>query len=276
MVEKASLAPVRMRLDRTRKHVEELKAAEIEFMTTDPDARSCIVYTQKPGEILVTVHLPNGFPIDLGGIISDAFHQLRSALDNLAYQLWIANGQTPGSKSEFPVFKDETVFDRDAPKRVGGMSIPVQAKVKGLQPFRERPEHPEHSTLWLIHDLNKIDKHRVPQLAALWIATCKGAFRASGPVNARWVYVAERGTVEHGAKLLHLTWDRAQMLILRDTNVIVDLDISADIALKSPERSAFLDPDGQPSDALPITHFLDSALDYFDTRLMPTFAEHIE
>jgi hypothetical protein len=273
---KASLDVVRMRLNRTRKHVKELKAAESEFMRTDPDARSAIHYDQKPGEVLVTVHLPNGFPIDLGGIISDAFHQLRAALDNLAYQLVRANDETPDGKTEFPIFKDEAIFDRDAPRKMRGMSDPVRATIEGLQPFREWPEHPEHTTIWLIHDLNKIDKHRIPQLACLWIATCKGEFRAAGDVGAKWVHVAERGAVEHGATLLRLTWDRAAMLILRDQQVIVDLDISADVAIKSPERTEFLDPDGIPTDALPITHFLDAALDYCDTRLIPSFAQEFE
>jgi hypothetical protein len=36
------------------------------------------------------------------------------------------------------------------------------------------------------------------------------------------------------------------------------------------------DPDGLPSEALPITHFLDAALEYCDVVLLPLFAEEFE
>jgi hypothetical protein len=53
-------------------------------------------------------------------------------------------------------------------------------------------------------------------------------------------------------------------------------DISSDVALKNPERSDFLDPDGIPTEALPITHFLDAALDYCDSTLLPRFADEFK
>ena len=60
--------------------------------------------------------IPPGFPL----IAGEAAHQLRSALDHLVWQLVIANtGATPtGTKSGFPIFKNEKGYDKRAPSMI--------------------------------------------------------------------------------------------------------------------------------------------------------------
>ena len=41
-------------------------------------------------------------PVDLSLVIGDAVHNLRSALDHLAWQLVLANGQTPTTQTAYP------------------------------------------------------------------------------------------------------------------------------------------------------------------------------
>jgi hypothetical protein len=202
--EQASLGTIRTRLGWARKHVEDLKKASDEFMRADPDPGSAIDYKQEPyaGRILVSVHLPDGFPDEFGRLMGGAFHQLRSLIDNLAYQLVLANHGTPTKKTEFPILIDGTDFEAKTRRALDGMSATARAAIKALQPFSEWPEHPEHTTIWLIHELNNIDKHRLAHLACLWIATCGGAFHAKGEVGAKFVHVAERGVAEDGAPLL--------------------------------------------------------------------------
>lgn len=55
--------------------------------------------------------------------------------------------------------------------------------------------------------------------------------------------------------------------------MMMEIEISSDVALKNPERPDFLDPDGEPTEALPITHFFDAALECSDARLPPRFAQ---
>lgn len=113
-----------------------------------------------------------------------AFHQLRSLFDNLAYQLVLANGEEPTKRTEFPILKDGTNFERDTRRALRGMSGTAKTAIKALQPFNEWPKHPEHTTIWLIHELNNIDKHRLAHLACLWIATCNGTLYVKGNVTA--------------------------------------------------------------------------------------------
>jgi hypothetical protein len=129
------------------------------------------------------------------------------------------------------------------------MSSTAKATIKDLQPFNEWPGHPEHTTLFLIHELNNIDKHRLAHLACLWIATCGGTMYMKGNVTAadidgRFEHVAERGVAQHGTPLLDVRWDAAKMKALPNTDMQMEIDISADVALRNPERAGFLDPDG--------------------------------
>jgi hypothetical protein len=54
---------------------------------------------------------------------------------------------------------------------------------------------------------------------------------------------------------------------------MMEIDLSSDVALRNPERDSFLDPDGMPTEALPISHFLDAALKYCETTIAPAFAD---
>ena len=62
----------------------------------------------------------SGIPPGLPLIAGEAAHQLRSALDHLVWQLVIANtGATPtGTKSGFPIFKNEKGYDKRAPSMI--------------------------------------------------------------------------------------------------------------------------------------------------------------
>jgi hypothetical protein len=281
VAEKASLDGIQTRLGWARQYVNDLKKISADFMRPDPNPGSAIDYEQKPGHVLVSVYLPGDFPDEFGRIMGGAFHQLRSLFDNLAYQLVLANHGTPTKKTEFPILKDGTDFDKRTKNALAGMSTTARAEIKALQPFNEWPQHPEHTTLWLIHELNNIDKHRLAHLACLWIATCNATLNTMGgipaaDIDARFEYVAERGVAEHKAPLLDIRWDAAKVAALTGHQVAVDIDISSDVALKNPERTGFLDPDGKPTDALPVAHFLDAALKYCETTVLPRFAQEFK
>jgi hypothetical protein len=160
------------------------------------------------------------------------------------------------------------------------MSPTARATIERLQPFNEWPERPKDTTLWLIHELNNIDKHRIAHLACLWIATCSGTLYGKGAtaaeIEGRIEHVHRRGIAEHGATLLDFRWNPILRKLLPNPEMMMEIDLSSDIALRNPERPSFLDPDGIPTEALPIVHFLNSALDYCDRAVMPAFAKEFE
>ena len=133
-------------------------------------------------EAFVTAEMP---PNDtLGVLIGDFLHNLRSCLDNLAYSL-AASYTSPlpddlADSSEFPIFGDEnragntsvgsamfhhvTRSGDPVPgsglHKIRGWHPDAQTTVEGLQPYYRGTAYRE-DLLWLLHDLDRIDKHRL-------------------------------------------------------------------------------------------------------------------
>ena len=117
-------------------------------------------------------------------LIGDALHNLRSALDALAYSFAVAfTKPLPkeiANSSEFPVFGDEdgkgipgvgnTMFHQTSKKgdpvpgsglfKIRGCDPGVQTIIEGLQPYKRGNAFRSHP-LWVLHDLDRISKHRL-------------------------------------------------------------------------------------------------------------------
>lgn len=97
-----------------------------------------------------------------GPIIGDAVHNLRSALDHLAWQLAVpaARANTP-RRIEFPIFLDDPANNREVhrllTKKINCLRPESHALVYGAQPYKTGDSyHP----LWLLNALWNTDKHR--------------------------------------------------------------------------------------------------------------------
>ena len=110
-------------------------------------------------------------PIDprFGVLAGEIVHHLRSAFDHVAWQLSSDSyRKTDWRKIEFPVFNTEPTakeeMSRYARKVKGIGSRTALTRIGSLQPYRRTcpSDHP----LWLIHDLDRIDKHREIVLVA--------------------------------------------------------------------------------------------------------------
>ena len=146
-------------------------------------------------------------PPRLSILAGDALQNLRSALDHAVYA--VAASQPGGVLPEneralmFPVVANENskgqpadgadVFDRLARRTLPGIPIPVRDFIKQEQPYHWGDGY-EHHWLWLIHDLNRIDKHRRLAVATTFldfqfVSTPPGIepritfHRAEGPVK---------------------------------------------------------------------------------------------
>lgn len=94
-------------------------------------------------------------------LVGDSVHNFRSALDHVAWQLALLTTATPANRTQFPIFRD--------PARFGAEGLVRQARdidaqhhptIEGFQPFRAQ-EGPDESALWLLHELDNADKHRI-------------------------------------------------------------------------------------------------------------------
>ena len=89
--------------------------------------------------------------------MGEVVYNLRSALDQLVWQLVHANYKAPGRHNEFPILDDESRFNEVVKSKLKGVSQESSDKIKEMQAFRENDEWDALKTL---HALCNTDKHR--------------------------------------------------------------------------------------------------------------------
>jgi len=76
-------------------------------------------------------------------------------------------------KTQFPIFFNDTPDNRKTIKRrIRGVATSAEAEIESLQPYKRRPLDPTADLLWLLSELDNIDKHRLllvvnPKFAAM-------------------------------------------------------------------------------------------------------------
>jgi hypothetical protein len=100
-------------------------------------------------------------------MIGDTLHNLRSALDHLAWQLVILDGQKPGEQTQFPI--RETPFSKKGNLTPTQLTPPIRSAeivdaLEKAQPYQGpdgEPIRPDWNPLLHLSRLNNIDKHRL-------------------------------------------------------------------------------------------------------------------
>ena len=95
----------------------------------------------------------------------DAIHQLRSSLDHITYEMvrQVTTDVSVLRKVDFPIFVDQALFDNQSRsvKLLRQYLRPEQfAAIEGTQPYKRKPSAPETDPLWILSELDNIDKHR--------------------------------------------------------------------------------------------------------------------
>jgi hypothetical protein len=149
---------IRLKIERAKQHIRDLDAAISAFLRDHP-------YTlgAKPHPMSQIRHTTlyvaevKAVPDDISLIIGDAIHNLRSALDYLMWQLVEAAGGTPGKSIYFPISEtaqqyQSTIGNREIQK-ISPSALDI---IESVQPYVTHDQ-----TLWLIHQLDIVDKHRL-------------------------------------------------------------------------------------------------------------------
>src|ERR1700728_4160255 len=97
-------------------------------------------------------------------LVGEMVHDLRSALEHLAWQLVLANRHQPvEQESKFPVLKVRPTANKQAvhpfPDIAGRAGPNARALLDGAQPYQFGADYALHP-LWQLDALWKIDKHR--------------------------------------------------------------------------------------------------------------------
>jgi hypothetical protein len=174
-VGRASLGGIDLKLNRAKERFDTLSQAIKDFIA-DEDSYSIALEQHGQGRATFRVSDVKRPPPEWGLLIGECVHQYRSALDHLVFQLVLSNrrGYLPArvvKRSEFPIFNSGPRF-RGRRNRKGEPSsgsgrakiqdIPKEARaaIERLQPYHRR-KNPEARSLWQLHELANVDKHRL-------------------------------------------------------------------------------------------------------------------
>ncbi len=184
----APVDEIRLKIQRANKHIFDLKSEIARFFATDPYRRA-IKDDPQTGERVCYLSVCDPVPLSVSIVAGDAISNIRSALDHLAYQLVRVGTGKPGPFPEvsFPIV--------DAPSK---LESAIKGKVKGarkdaIEAIRTvKPYKGGNDTLWYLHKLNIIDKHR------LLVAAGSNAFRNMSPKDLEMMRAIWTGS--HGSK----------------------------------------------------------------------------
>jgi hypothetical protein len=149
------LAPIRQKVERAKKHIFDLDSERAAFLDSNPYVLTGEYYVEHK---TTAYFLDQSSPVpDIIRLIAgDAAHNLRSALDYLACALVEANGGTISRSTAFPICESLQKYQAEASGKIKGMRKEACEAIE-----RTKPYCGGNNTLWGIHELDRIDKHRL-------------------------------------------------------------------------------------------------------------------
>ncbi len=151
-----------LKLVRARQLVSEL----MDRIDVDAHTRPRLLIAEISADQLeVTFHAPapQRFPIEEWSLLlGDAFHNYRSALDALAWEMAHLDGGSPtdamSRRIYFPIFVAEDDWHAAASSHLSTVPPDILARFESVQPFQVPPA--EDGIAVLLHEMDVADKHR--------------------------------------------------------------------------------------------------------------------
>ncbi len=146
---------IKSKVRRAWQHLNEVENLLAAYKDTEPygvtakidhERKRVLYYICKADEVPLTIALAAG----------DVLQNLRSTLDHLAWELVLAAGNKPDSNTAFPISASATKHEKNKLQQMNGMSQDAMDAIDALKPYKGG-----NDTLWRIHALNNIDKHRL-------------------------------------------------------------------------------------------------------------------
>lgn len=153
----SSLSDPQRKIERAQLHLDALDAELRKYYATQP-YRGRIIRSDPRGCYVFGLRIEAVLPANLSLILGDFVHNLRAALDHIA---WILD-PAPDRRTAWPVLVKEDA--KEFKKCVGRLPSDAQEIVKQYQPYR-RADKPDKDLLWLLHNCWIIDKHHAIPIA---------------------------------------------------------------------------------------------------------------
>lgn len=152
------------KLDRGRKHAGEL-AREIRDFCDDAKFQLEPGASDSAEVARFQVKKMDTIPVSIALTAGDAAHNIRSALDHFAWAAVPASAQS--TRTCFPVetaaTRDPASWRRHVEQRLDGASPKLISAVTVMEPW----EGGKDENLWAVHELDRVDKHRLVLSAAV-------------------------------------------------------------------------------------------------------------
>lgn len=143
----------KLKLERAERHLKELEDAIAAFLASQP--YSVVVdIDPKTGEEVHRLRVHKCLPNDLSVIIGDVAHNLRSALDQMICELVRDNRRQTRLKTGFPISTTPKRFEEAVVGKLEGATAQTQRFVRRLKPYQSG-----NRALWLLHEIDAMDKH---------------------------------------------------------------------------------------------------------------------
>jgi hypothetical protein len=151
------LHSARLKVQRAKKHILDLDGAINAFLAAkpyeitgqpDPDMRQVRVYVTKVDPV----------PDELACLAGDAIHNLRSALDHLAYQIFLAGPNPVPARAHsvyFPIFGSDAKYKAEKLRKIQSATQEALDALDAIEPYKGGKGH----HLWVLDNLNNVDKH---------------------------------------------------------------------------------------------------------------------
>ena len=163
-----------------------------------------------------TLRVPDSLLASLG----DCIHNLRCALDHLAYNLVRVSGLQPDNQVTFPVCHTETVRNKCTGAEEPSLKIDVRPDIRewidSVQPYKGTTTG---KRLAVLHDLDIIDKHRAQLLTVLAAGALRKKYTRDNfeaaskfPMWERPIWISPE-PLEHNKKCLTVSYAVPQMQI---------------------------------------------------------------
>ena len=178
------LAGPRLKIAHAKAEIERLKLEEETFNKNTHYRPIKTGFNKKTQKDIYCVHREGPPPpLEWGVYIGEITHDLRSALDNLVYQLALL-GSDPKTVAkdtsiQFPMFlhfdAGKSNFKKSRQRMIGLLRREDQARIERLQPYHRRnrakyipplrcQQGNRNSPLWWLQEINNADKHRLIQV----------------------------------------------------------------------------------------------------------------
>ena len=165
---------VELKLARALAQIRALEEAVAVWVNANPLIATCELREGRLGFRVTQQEFLQPAPLDHWGLlVGECLHNIRSALDNLAFALARLHRDPPDRplRVAFPIYTDKAQFERNGRGNIDQLPQAAALLIERLQPFQRDGSAAlgtaDRDALVLLQWLSNADKHRVPSIVLI-------------------------------------------------------------------------------------------------------------